>query len=385
MIRFRLLIMALWLPLMLPAQNIGHSEISFQSEVFKGERTLKIFLPERYERDTSQRFLQVYLLDAQDEQLWNMVTGNIDYLVSRYCVIPMMIVGIVSNHRGKEFNPKNSELTDHFKKEVFEKIEKEFRVLPHKTLIGHSWGGAFVGNTLFGENKDMFDAYLGLSPSFGAIDGRIFNQAEKMVNDNSTFRKFFYFSSGTVGMEKEYKSNVLKMDSIIKAGSSQNLIWQPATFENMDHFSALSPGICEGLVAMSRCYFADQKMMEDFVEYGAGSLVNEIDAFYQQQESWLGFIYKEGPGYYTRIGEHFREEEKLELAIEMFKYALEIDENHVKAWAGLADCFDALGNTKLAKSAFTKLLELLEVQKEKVSEAYYRDVSKWAREKLSSY
>ena len=382
---FKLLWMVCWLPFMLQAQEKGNSEIKFQSGVFEGERTLKIFLPERYEWDSSQNFLQIYVLDAQDEQVWNMVTGNIDYLVSRYSVIPMMVIGIVSKNRGKEFNPKNSDLTEHFKKEVFPKIESIYRVFPHKTIIGHSWGGAFVGNTLFGENKDMFDAYLGLSPSFGAIDGHIFNQAEQLVNDNSTFKKFFYFSSGTVGMEKEYRANVLKMDSILNKGSSKDLIWQPALFENMDHFSALSPGICEGLVTMSRCYFADQKTMEDFVEFGAGSLVNEIDAFYQQQESLLGFIYKEGPGYYGRMGEQFREEEKLELAIEMFKYALEIDENYVKALTGLADCYDALGNTKLAKSAFTKLLELLEVQKEKVSEAYYRDVSKWAREKLASY
>lgn len=381
----RYLVLFFCLPLSLKSQEKNTSEIRFHSDVFGGERTLRIFLPERYEWDTTGQFLQVYVLDAQDEQVWNMVTGNIDYLVSRYCVIPMMVVGIVSENRGKEFNPKNSELTEHFKKEVFPKIESDYRVFPHKTLIGHSWGGAFVGNTLFSENKDMFDAYLGLSPSFGAIDGRIFNQASQMTNKKTNFKKYFYFSSGTVGMEKEYRGNVMKMDSILSSGTSEDLIWQPAMFENLDHFSALSPAICEGLVKMSRCYFADQKTLEDFVENGVSDLKNEILDFNQQQEALLGFSYNAGPGYYRRMGEQFREEEKMDIAIAMFEYAIELDKENIKSWTGLADCYDAIGNTEMAKKAFLRLLDLMEQNKESLSEVFYRDVSKWAKEKLATY
>ena len=41
-------------------------------------------------------------------------------------------------------------------------------------VMGHSWAGAFVANTLFSDDSDLFGAYLAISLLWSAIDGRIF-------------------------------------------------------------------------------------------------------------------------------------------------------------------------------------------------------------------
>jgi len=236
-------------------QNIEHK---FLSEAFETERTVRVFLPERYFRDSTSTFIVVYVLDAHDDQVWNMVKGNIDYAVSRYAVIPMIAVGIASENRGSEFNPNSETLHKHFKEEVFPLIESKYRIKKHRTIIGHSWGGAFVGNTIFSDKSEMFDAYLAFSPSFAANNNVIFNQADSLLRLKKDFKKFLYYSSGSVGFEEGFKNNVAKMDSLLNTYNPKNLAYTSQFFDGKDHFSALRNDILIKF-AFIRRYFIFQQ------------------------------------------------------------------------------------------------------------------------------
>ena len=172
------------------AQKDTEIEHLINSTVFEKERKVRVFLPERYFRDTTATLAVTYVLDAQSDRFWNAVTGNGGYLVNNYSVMPMIFVGIVSDDRGSEFDPDSFMLQDHIEKEVFPLIEKEYRTDNFRAILGHSWGGAFVGNTLFSNRKDMFNGYIGISPSFGDTDNIIKKNAEGLLKDNTTFGKY---------------------------------------------------------------------------------------------------------------------------------------------------------------------------------------------------
>lgn len=367
------------------AQNQQNIEHKVASEAFDKERTIKVFLPERYFRDSTSHFIVVYVLDAQDDQVWNMVTGNIDYAVSRYTVIPMIAVGIASDDRSAEFSPNSTKLHQHFREEVFPLIESKYRIKPHRTILGHSWGGAFVGNTLFSDNADMFDAFLGLSPSFDALDNVIFNQADSLLQLKKDFGKYFYYSSGTVGFEKEYEDVITKMDSLLDAGNAINLMKKSQIFEDMDHFSALSPAVNMSLVLMSRNYFIDQKTMESFALNPNQTVTEQFNSFYSEKEKVHGFVHRPSVPYLRYVADGFRDSQQFETALEIYNIGLKESKNDVRTNFAVADTYDKMGKYEMAKPFFNTALEFLEKQRDKFTESYYNAMSGWANKKLEGY
>ncbi|WP_298508973.1 alpha/beta hydrolase-fold protein [uncultured Kordia sp.] len=366
------------------AQDKSEIEHTITSEVFGKERKVKVFLPNRYNRDTISNFAVTYVLDAQHQIFWDAAKGNIGYMVDNYSVIPMIVVGVVSDSRGPEFNPKNSKLQEHLKNEVFPLIAKNYRTDGFRTILGHSWGGAFVGNTIFSNKRDMFDAYIGISPSFGDKDNVIVKHADSLLKNNATFGKYLYFSHGDVGRrEIEFAGYVNTIDSLLKKYPNKTIAWQPRPIERVGHWQIVGPSICDGLISMSRNYFADQKVFEDFAE--KGDLRTQLTQFNKQQKEVFGYIHEASVGYLNFVGNDFRDQDKYEIAIQIYKLALDKKPNDVKVHVNICDLYDKMNKKDLAKPAFLKTKKLLEAQKADVSENYYKNVSEWIDERLASY
>jgi len=274
------------------AQTESEIEHTITSEVFGKERKIKVFLPNRYRRDTISNFAVTYVLDAQHQIFWDAAKGNIGYMVDNYSVMPMIVVGVVSDNRDPEFNPKSDKLQNHLKNEIFPLIEKNYRTDGFRAIVGHSWGGAFVGNTMFSDKRDMFDAYIGISPSFGDKDNIIVKRADSLLKNNAKFGKYLYFSHGDVGRrEIEFAGYVNSIDSLLKKYPNNTIAWQPRPIERVGHWQIVGPSICDGLISMSRNYFADQKVMEDFAKNG--DLKTQLVQFnsslwvYSRSQCWL--------------------------------------------------------------------------------------------------
>ncbi|TBN04439.1 tetratricopeptide repeat protein [Hyunsoonleella flava] len=364
--------------------NISHS---IDSKIFDKEREVKVFLPETYHRDSISKYPVVYVLDAQSESFWGILTGNAGYMVDNYSVMPMIFVGIVSDNRGPEFNPKNAELHNHFKKEVFPLIESNYRTEGFRAVLGHSWGGAFVGNTLFSDKRDMFDAYIGISPSFGDTDDNIIvKNADTLLQKNTEFGKYLYFSHGDVGRrEVEFERNVNNIDVLVKKYPNNTLSWQPRLIKGVGHWQIVGPSICDGLLSMSRNYFADQKVIQDFAKSSKGNLKEKIEDFYKTRKAIFGYSYEASAGYLNFVANDFRDLNDYETALEVYNLALNKKPNSVRVYVNMCDVYDKMGDKKVAKTFILKTQKLLEEQKDDVSDNYYKNISKWIKEKLESY
>ncbi|MEY8849166.1 alpha/beta hydrolase-fold protein [Psychroserpens sp. XS_ASV72] len=368
------------------AQSDANKTHTINSKAFNKERYIKVFLPERYQNDTITKFATVYVLDAQHDIFWNIAKGNIGYMVDNYSIIPMIVVGIDSDNRGSEFNPENTELHEHFKNEVMPFIESNYRVDGFNILVGHSWAGAFVGNTIFSDQRDLFDAYIGISPSFGGTDNVIEKNAKKMLEDQTHFGKYLYFSYGTVGRrEMEFGGFVKSIDTMVQQHPNKTLAWQPQLIEGVGHWQIVGPTFSDGLISMSRNYFADQKVIEDFAKSSSQDLKTQIQSFNNEKKQTFGYIHEASPNYLNFVANDFRELEDYKHALELYQYAFEKDPENIKVLVNICDVYDKMGDKVLAKPAFEKAIALLDDQQMNVSKSYYRDVKKWLMETLEKY
>ena len=368
------------------AQAESNPSHTITSSVFDKDRRIKVFLPERYANDTISKFAVLYVLDAQSDRYWNMAKGNIGYMVDNYAVMPMIAVGVVSDNRGPEFSPENSKLHEHLRNEVFPLIEATYRVDDFRAVVGHSWGGAFIGNTIFSDQRDLFNAYIGISPSFGDTDNVIEKNAKTLLEAKTEFNKFLYFSYGTVGRrEAEFGQFVKNIDELITSNPNKSLAWKEDWIQGVDHWQIVGPSFCNGLLWMSRNYFADQYNIELFAKNEDKNLKESIEEFISEKEALFKYSHNASSGYYNFVGNDFRDLDDYDTALQLYELALDSNPQNIRVHTNICDLYDKMGNVSQAKVKFENTLKLLEEQRRELSNNYYKNVKEWILEKLASY
>jgi len=369
-------------------QNIEHIIIS---DAFDTERKIHVFLPARYFRDTTEQFTVTYVLDAHYDQLWNMAKSNIDYLVDSRSVFPMIVVGIQSENRGKEFTPPSIPLKEHLEQEIFPLIEKTYRVNKFRTLIGHSRGGLFVGDVLFSKDKDMFNAYLAISPVLG-YKNLIYNRADSMFQAPTDFRKFLFCSHGTVGeREVAFGGQIKHLDSIYQVNPTPSLVFKQTKFEGMDHWSVVIPSINVGLVEMCRNYWADQKVIEDFAkglrkDKTSPKLIKDnIAIFNKVRQDYFDYHYESNARYLRFVADDFVELEDYDTALELYDWLAELEPESWRTELSVAYIYRLKKDLKTAIKHYKLSLALLEKNKDKESEKLYKNVKENLLEKIEKY
>ncbi|MEM7659067.1 MAG: alpha/beta hydrolase-fold protein [Bacteroidota bacterium] len=368
------------------AQQTYDFEYEVESEVFSKDRKFYVHLHEDYYFNDIDSFGVVYVLDAQADAFYQNAKGIIDYLVWVYQITPLIVVGIHSDSRYKEFIPQDRSLPSdspdnvgeaeklqaHLREEVFPKISEDFRVRDFRAVIGHSRGGAFLANTLFGEQKDLFHAYLSISPGMHYLDNQILEDAEDMIQAEASFHKFFYCSHGTVGsLEERFKLQVDHLDSLFTTHPTPTIHWEKRTFEGKTHWTTVAPAITEGILAMNRAYQVDQYLIEAFAKQADQSLAAQMSAYAKQQEVKLGSFMELEPYRLRRYGDDFSEREHHRRALELYEMSLEAAPNDITTYLRKASVYRELSEPEKAEAVYQAALEVLD-----------RNEAEWEEEKI---
>jgi predicted alpha/beta superfamily hydrolase len=182
---------------------------SIYSPTLKEYRKFWIYTPAGFKRDKKSRFPVVYLLDG-DGHFYS-VAGMIQQLseINGNTVCPeMIVVAILNTDRTRDLTPTHvvngvygrfetsggaENFTGFIGKELMPYIETHYPVAPYRTLIGHSFGGLFVINTLV-HHTDMFNAYIAIDPSLWWDDQKIMKQGETALRENRFNNKSLFFA-----------------------------------------------------------------------------------------------------------------------------------------------------------------------------------------------
>jgi predicted alpha/beta superfamily hydrolase len=162
------------------------------SKELSENRTLNIYLPYGYHKDSARTYPVIYLLDGSvDEDFIHMV-GLVQYFSFPWieALQPSIVVGIANVDRKRDFsfpsdverdkkeNPTSGgseKFMAFIEKEVQPFIEKNYKTTASRTLIGESLGGLFAATVLL-KRPTLFNTYIIVSPSFWWNNGSLLAQ-----------------------------------------------------------------------------------------------------------------------------------------------------------------------------------------------------------------
>lgn len=172
---------------------------SVNSGILHETRKVWVYVPDSYKNNptTSQRYPVVYLLDG-DAHFYSVV-GMIQQLstVNGNSICPeMIVVGIPNTDRTRDLTPTHvasdppfvdsnfaktsgggEQFTSFIEKELMPHIDSLYPTNSYKVLIGHSFGGLMVINTL-AHHPALFNAYVAIDPSMWWANEKLLKDVE---------------------------------------------------------------------------------------------------------------------------------------------------------------------------------------------------------------
>ena len=147
--------------------NAQTRTVRIASRILGEIRTLHVSVPPNY-RLARQRYQVTYLLDGHVKPFFDLAVAASGYSLSGdvrdYAMPAQIIVGIEQKDRGDDLNRSDEKFTRFLVDEVIPYIDREYRTVPFRTLIGRSLGGRFALLTLC-RAPTVFPAIIAISAS----------------------------------------------------------------------------------------------------------------------------------------------------------------------------------------------------------------------------
>jgi predicted alpha/beta superfamily hydrolase len=242
---------------------------SVYSTILGETRKVWVYVPDQMpELYGKQKYPVVYLLDG--EANFQSVVGIIQKLSdgNGNSILPKsIVVGIPNTDRTRDLTPthvtsspmmgtdfvKNSgggeRFTNFLEKELIPYIESVYPVAPYRMLIGHSFGGLIVVNSLI-FHPDLFNSYVAIDPSLWWDNQYLLKQAKTIVSNKLNNKSFFLAIANTMqpgldtGMVKAdttlntlHTRSILQFSDLLKSNHINGLNWDYKYYKNEDHGS----------------------------------------------------------------------------------------------------------------------------------------------------
>ena len=194
-------------------------KITLKSDIFENERTLRVYLPNGYDKERDEPYPVLYMNDGQNifsadtsmtSREWQMDETLSSFILSGD-LEPMIVVGIDTPSyadRGNEYlpwpdeylkpfieKPNGKSYPDFLQNEVIPMIESRFNVgteAKYRSLGGASYGGLITLYTAL-QTENIFANYLIESPSFYVNK----NAISKLARRNDLVAGKIYIGIGT--------------------------------------------------------------------------------------------------------------------------------------------------------------------------------------------
>ena len=328
------------------------------SKVLNEERDIIISLPEGYEESKSS-YPVLYLTDGF--QNIEHVRGSVELLTRTGHIAPMIIVGIKSIDRVRDFTYTASEndiksgggkqFLAFIESELIPYIDDTYRTNNFKILEGHSLGGLFTAATLL-EKPDLFQGYIIMSPALWWNGEELTQKAKTFFTTQPKLEKKLFFGIGQdesaedFGMRKELTNFI----EVIKDNKPKKLDYSHKEFENEGHMSSTLLSNYHGL----RYIFSDLKYSDEFI----ANFSNE--AFLKREEELIlkyGESAKRTAETYYGLGAAIFQE-NLPGAITVFKRSVEVYPIDINLITTLAKLYEKNSDTTNAIDTYELAIEV---------------------------
>lgn len=242
---------------------------SLHSKILGETRKIWVYVPNSNKIFARQRYPVVYLLDGEGH--FYSVMGMIQQLseVNGNMILPQMIlIGITNTDRTRDLTPSHGasdgeidtaytktsgggeKFTSFLEEELIPYVDSLYPATPYRTLIGHSFGGLMVINTLINHTK-LFNSYISIDPSMWWDNRRLLNQAGSVLAEKDfTGRSLYLGIANTIDPELDTNKvktdtalatrhirSILELSRSLKENKKNNLRYGWKYYNNDDHGS----------------------------------------------------------------------------------------------------------------------------------------------------
>jgi predicted alpha/beta superfamily hydrolase len=357
--------------------------IIIQSKVFAANRQLIVYTPHDYQENTKQYFEVIYVLDAQVHFMTELVVAT-NFFVGKTFFAPI-VVGIVSEDRGKDFLPKNEnketfekkqghlgdaeKLLDFLKDEAVPYIDKNYRTLPTKVILGHSLAATFVSYCLL-ESPNLFDGYIAISPNLEYDKYQFVKRFDRLQPKNINEQKFLYMcnSNEEIDFSKDWK---IGRDKVIQRLSRTDLISKVKfindDFSKSDDHSTVYPiGVKKGL--------------KGFFDYYHNA--DKLTALYEKQSKMGKYDLTSDRANYMAY--NFLWSHKPKEALKIIQWANKLFPDDLNIYASMGEIYQENRDTANAFKSYSLLIQKLEMQKDKISIERYNELKAGVADRIKN-
>jgi predicted alpha/beta superfamily hydrolase len=224
-------------------------KISFESKVLNERKTIVVIPPYNYKDRPDEKFPVVYVLDPGNNLFATF--GIVNYYSDMLKIMPrMIIVGIVSNDRERDYLPTPSKEqptgggADKFLRfinsELVALIDSTYPANSERCIIGHSAGGFFAIYAL--ENQpDLFNSFICIDPSLWYDDKSCVRKLPPFLKNNRDIKKSIFIS-----LSNEKEMGVFPFMEVLETYAPEGLKWDYIHYKNETHNSLGFKSICAG-------------------------------------------------------------------------------------------------------------------------------------------
>lgn len=318
----------------LQAQEEGafsRSETSvIASEILGEDRNISIYLPADYHQSNAD-YPVLYLLDGGTHL--QHASGAVDYLSVRGMIPNTIVVAIHNIDRSRDFSPVHvdniptsggaEKFLGFLSDELVPNMDESYRTAGFNILLGHSFGGTFIGYTLLAE-PGLFDGFLAVSPYLMYADKLVVKQsAEKLKPFKG--KKFFYM---TVGEEPNYFETLESYASIMQEKAGESVQFKYVKMPEEDHGTTPYLTVFSGL----KFIYSDYRMPPGLMREDLAA----IDVHYKKASKTYGMDIPTPELVINALGYRY-------LQVLDYENALEVFGENVKRYPGSANVYDSLG------------------------------------------
>ena len=224
-------------------------KISFESKALDERKTIVVIPPYNYKDRTDEKFPVVYVLDPGNNLFATF--GIVNYYSDMLKIMPrMIIVGIVSNDRERDYLPTPSKEqptgggADKFLRfinsELVPLIDSTYPANSARCIIGHSAGGLFAIYAL--ENQpELFNSFICIDPSLWYNDQSCVKEMPDFLNNNKDIKKSIF-----VSLSNEEEMGVFPFIEVLEKYAPEGFNWDYIHYKSETHNSLGFKSICAG-------------------------------------------------------------------------------------------------------------------------------------------
>jgi predicted alpha/beta superfamily hydrolase len=357
--------------------------LSIDSKVLNESRKLIIYTPVQYEYAPNQKFEVIYVFDAQAREVFDMVQATMAFKNNNIC--PMIVVGVVSDDRNKDFLPANEfkETAESYQghlgnapnflnfigNELIPAVDKKYRTLSKRTAVGHSNGGTFISYS-FLQKPDLFDAYIAVSPNFGYDKMQFVKRFKDFESKSLSATKFFYMcNAGGYPEEGDWITARNEIAGIFKSAVFKNKVtYKAQDFSATEtHGSVFQIGVINGM----KEYF-------DYQYFNSENLLN----YYTQLKNQK--IIDFNPQALNQLAYNFYYMKKTNDALQILLWSHQIFPQDLNLFDSIGEMYQNLNNKAKANEFYLLLDEEIERQKGTMKADEYQQFKDGVKGRINS-